>query len=212
MASEAKIGLLLGLVIIFVVAFVLNGLPRFGDSKQNDDLTKVVDSNPIGIRPGVPREVFRPDRTADPTPDETPPGPEDSERSRDSLPGTISPDEVANHLRPDTPDRTNEGSSEVPQAERVRPAWPKVHVVRKGDNLGGIAKMYYGPEEGNRKANVMRIFESNRNLLESPDKIYPGQKLVIPSLWASGLDRETIENIFPDSMFERVESIGRRHL
>ena len=210
MASEAKIGLLLGLVIIFVVAFVLNGLPRFGDSKKNDDLTKVVDSNPIGIRPAVPREVFRPDPT--PTPDEIPPAPDDGERSRYTLPRTVSPDEAANDLRPDTTDRTNEGGSEVPQPEPVREAWPKVHVVRKGENLGDIAKIYYGPKEGNRKANVMRIFESNRNQLESPHKIYPGQKIIIPSLWASGLDRRTIESIFGDSMFERVESIGRRHL
>jgi len=27
-----------------------------------------------------------------------------------------------------------------------------------------------------------------------------------------GRDTERIERIFPDSMFERVESIGRRHL
>ncbi len=72
--------------------------------------------------------------------------------------------------------------------------------------------MYYGAREGNRRANVRRIFESNRNQLESPDKIFPGQKLVIPSLWALGLDTETIERIFPASMFERVESVGRRHL
>jgi len=212
MASEAKIGLLLGLAIIFVVAFVINGLPRFGNTNQSDDLATVMDGNPPGIRPGVPPGILGPGRTPDPVPDETPRGPEDNERSRDSLPGTISPDEVANHLGPDAPDRTNEGSSEVMQLGLVRPAWPKVHVVAKGENLGDIAKMYYGPEEGNRKANVMRIFESNRSFLESPDKIFPGQKLVIPSLWVSGLDTEKIERIFPDSMFERVESIGRRHL
>jgi nucleoid-associated protein YgaU len=214
MASEAKIGLLLGLAIIFVVAFVINGLPRFGSTNQSDDLATVMDGNPPGIGPGVPAGILGPGRTPHPVGDETAPGPEGNERSRDLLAGTISPDEAAKHLGPDAPDRTNDPGApgEVMQAEPVRPAWPKVHVVRKGENLGDIAKMYYGPEEGNRKANVLKIFESNRNLLESPDKIFPGQKLIIPSLWVSGADRKTIERIFPDSMFERVESIGRRHL
>jgi LysM repeat protein len=72
--------------------------------------------------------------------------------------------------------------------------------------------MYYGSREGNRKANVLRIFRSNRSVLESPDKIFPGQKLVIPSLWASGTRLKAIEKIFPTSMFEQVESIGRTHL
>ena len=51
MASEAKIGLLLGLVIIFTVAFVINGLPRFGKAGQSDDFTGFVDDSPAGIGP-----------------------------------------------------------------------------------------------------------------------------------------------------------------
>lgn len=208
MASEAKIGLLLGLVIIFVVAFVINGLPHFGINDSSDDLANVLDSNPPGIRPGIPQGILGSGRTSAPTPDETQPGPEDNERFRDSLPGAISASEVAKQLEPDA----TEGSSEIMQPERARSAWPKIHVVRKGDNLGDIAKIHYGSKEGNRRANVLRIFKSNRNVLESPDKIFPGQKLIIPSPWASGASRKTIEQIFPASMFEQVESIGRTHL
>lgn len=192
MASEAKIGLLLGLAIIFAVAFVLNGLPRFGDARQGDDLTKVVDSNPIGIRPAVPRQVFAGEAAVEAPIAELP------------LPAADPPIE---NRKPKI-----ENKSEVFKLEPAKPAWPKVHIVRKGERLADIAKKYYGPKEGNRRANVMRIFESNRRLLKSPDKIYPGQKLVIPSLWASGLDSETIDRIFPEPMFERVESVGRRHL
>ncbi|MHC4168928.1 MAG: LysM peptidoglycan-binding domain-containing protein [Planctomycetota bacterium] len=192
MASEAKIGLLLGLAIIFSVAFVLNGLPRFGQAKQGDDLTKVVDSNPMGIRPAVPREVFTGGQALE------------APIADLSLPAAESPVE---NQKPKV-----ENTSEVFKLEPAKPAWPKVHIVRKGEHLADIAKKYYGPKEGNRRANVMRIFESNRKLLKSPDKIFPGQKLVIPSLWASGLDSETIDRIFPASMFERVESVGRRHL
>ena len=40
MTSDAKIGLLLGLVFIFIIAFVINGLPRFQDAKKsNSELT-----------------------------------------------------------------------------------------------------------------------------------------------------------------------------
>lgn len=208
MASEAKIGLLLGLVIIFVVAFVINGLPHFGINDSSDDLANVLDSNPPGIRPGIPQGILGSGRTSAPTPDETQPGPEDNERFRDSLPGAISASEVAKQLEPDA----TEGSSEIMQPERARSAWPKIHIVRKGDNLGDIAKIHYGSKEGNRRANVLRIFKSNQNVLESPDKIFPGQKLIIPSPWASGASRKTIEQIFPASMFEQVESIGRTHL
>jgi LysM repeat protein len=78
--------------------------------------------------------------------------------------------------------------------------------------LAEIAKKFYGSEEGNKKVNVKRIFEANKKLLESPDKIYPGQKLIIPSLRALVQDRNGMDSIFPESMFEKVESIGKRHL
>lgn len=50
------------------------------------------------------------------------------------------------------------------------------HTVAKGDTLWAIAKNHYG--DGN-KYNL--IFEANRPMLSHPDKIYPGQKLRIPS-------------------------------
>lgn len=51
------------------------------------------------------------------------------------------------------------------------------HTVVKGDTLGKIAKEFYG--------NAMKypvIFEANKPMLKSPDLIYPGQVLRIPSL------------------------------
>ncbi|MBS6361937.1 peptidoglycan-binding protein LysM [Burkholderia sp.] len=49
--------------------------------------------------------------------------------------------------------------------------------VRSGDTLSAISLSQYG--DANRY-NV--IFEANRPMLSSPDRIYPGQKLVIPPL------------------------------
>jgi len=49
--------------------------------------------------------------------------------------------------------------------------------VKPGDNLSKISKEVYGDPN---KYNV--IFEANTPMLKHPDKIYPGQKLVIPAL------------------------------
>ena len=55
-------------------------------------------------------------------------------------------------------------------------ATAQFHDVVKGDTLSAIAKKYYGDAN---KYNA--IFEANRPMLTSPDKIYPGQKLRIPA-------------------------------
>jgi nucleoid-associated protein YgaU len=49
--------------------------------------------------------------------------------------------------------------------------------VQPGDNLSKISKEVYGDPN---KYNA--IFEANEPMLKHPDKIYPGQKLVIPAL------------------------------
>jgi nucleoid-associated protein YgaU len=51
------------------------------------------------------------------------------------------------------------------------------HDVVSGDTLSAISKKFYGDAN---KYNA--IFEANKPMLSSPDKIYPGQKLRIPKL------------------------------
>jgi nucleoid-associated protein YgaU len=51
----------------------------------------------------------------------------------------------------------------------------KTYTVQPGDTLWKIAEAHYG--EGSK---YTRIFEANRPMLEDPDKIFPGQELVIP--------------------------------
>lgn len=53
------------------------------------------------------------------------------------------------------------------------------YVVKKGDDLWRIAQKVYGKEYGVKDR---LIFEANRPMLSSPDKIYLGQLLRIP-LW-----------------------------
>ncbi|AJP57941.1 peptidoglycan-binding protein LysM [Pandoraea vervacti] len=53
----------------------------------------------------------------------------------------------------------------------------KYYTVKSGDTLSAISKAEYGDAN---KYNA--IFEANKPMLSSPDKIYPGQKLRIPPL------------------------------
>lgn len=50
------------------------------------------------------------------------------------------------------------------------------YTVKSGDTLSAISKVHYG--DANK---YMAIFEANKPMLSSPDKIYPGQALRIPA-------------------------------
>jgi len=60
------------------------------------------------------------------------------------------------------------------------PPPPEVKVeyyeIKRGDTLSGIAKKYYGDP-----MQYKALFEANREVIEDPDKIYPGQKIRIPT-------------------------------
>ncbi|MFK8027780.1 MAG: peptidoglycan-binding protein LysM [Gammaproteobacteria bacterium] len=49
------------------------------------------------------------------------------------------------------------------------------YTIVSGDSLSKIAKHYYG-----NAMDYPKIFEANREVIEDPDKIYPGQKIRIP--------------------------------
>ena len=53
----------------------------------------------------------------------------------------------------------------------------RTYTVESGDTLWAIAEKMYG--SGGK---YMKIFEANTSILENPDKIRPGQELVIPDL------------------------------
>jgi len=51
----------------------------------------------------------------------------------------------------------------------------RIHKVVAGDTLSKIAKQYYGNAN-----DYMKIFNANKDKLKDPDKIFPGQELIIP--------------------------------
>ncbi len=73
----------------------------------------------------------------------------------------------------------------VPQAEE--PVAPeqvaaaaentRFYVIQKGDTLYGIAQEMYG-----NGMKYPELFEANREVIQDPDRIYPGQKIRVPEL------------------------------
>jgi nucleoid-associated protein YgaU len=254
MTSDAKIGLLLGLVFIFIIAFVINGLPRFRSTTNGSELTTNMvssqnDTLGIGDREREVQDLIDwPESPAeDPQPaTQTVSSPlEDDEnvRFQIELPENISYSpivEISEPVEP-APNETVEPTQDQPtesilvklfdppapapvpeplREEKIeikkpprptRPLSPKIHVVSDGDNLAKIAQKFYGLDEGNKRANIMRIFELNRGQLTSPDNLKIGQKLIIPPI-ASQVVRNKTESSNSESLFEKVESIGRKLL
>jgi nucleoid-associated protein YgaU len=71
---------------------------------------------------------------------------------------------------PEPPVAVFEGAEESADGTRT-------YTVVSGDTLWKIAERIYG-----NGSHYMKIFEANTDLLEHPDQIFPGQKLVIPEL------------------------------
>lgn len=61
------------------------------------------------------------------------------------------------------------GTASTMQASRY-------YTIKSGDTLSKIAKEVYGDANAYDK-----IFEANREVIEDPDKIYPGQQIRIPA-------------------------------
>lgn len=227
MTSDAKIGLLLGLVFIFIIAFIINGLPKFRSGANNNELTTNMVNFP-NESPGIADKERKAQESLDlmappekrlvaevPAPVvENPdiraiiPVPQDISDTKE-LNAIIQIGPKADSVRPVTPVAQKTIGEE---SKQVKSAWPKTYVVQTNDNLADIAKKLYGPELGNKAASVTRIFEANRNLLKSPHEIFVGQKLVIPAPPASTSSQSKPASVLSGPMFEKVDSIGGRRL
>jgi nucleoid-associated protein YgaU len=74
------------------------------------------------------------------------------------------------------PEAQPEAAAEETVAAETEPKG-RTYTVQSGDTLWEISNKMYG-----NGGKYMKIFDANTSLLESPDKIHPGQELVIPDL------------------------------
>jgi nucleoid-associated protein YgaU len=82
--------------------------------------------------------------------------------------------ESTEQIKPDFSDVQSSISS-TEQIESATTGEAQSYTVQKGDTLSHIAKQFYG-SAGKWNA----IFEANRDQLDDPDRIQPGQVLRIP--------------------------------
>lgn len=69
------------------------------------------------------------------------------------------------------------GISQVNDSIAAQPgSESRYYTVKSGDTLSAISKAEYGTPN-----DYQRIFEANKPMLKHPDKIYPGQVLIIPN-------------------------------
>lgn len=209
MTADAKVGLLLGLFFIVVIAFLINGLPNFLHSEQNASAPQTVVTPPAGPDLVIDQRLTETASRLSPTraPLRVSQPPQDvvvlSQTAQTAEPITLAPlptpDAMAIPETSPTPPPPALMPQETPvivrQAETL-PSLPQpqpqptaarndpnaqIHIVQKGESLASIAQKYYGAQEGSRASAIQRLYEANKDILESPDKIQAGHKLVIPN-------------------------------
>ena len=187
MTSDAKIGLLLGLAFIFIIACVINGWPGLtGDDDSNELTSKYLsnlrtDSHGIADMARVAAEkVNRTSQTNF-----------EAVRFEKPLPALLQR-------------RQATGTTGMGKAVNGVNTIPRSYIVQDGDSLSRIACKVYGREDGNKAKSVDLIYQANCTSLSSPDKLFVGQKLNIPSLTSSSLSLSPL--------MEKVNAIGKRRL
>jgi nucleoid-associated protein YgaU len=93
---------------------------------------------------------------------------------------TLAPAATAEEAAPDSVESesdADEPEPAAPEAPAPAAASGRSYTVQSGDTLWKIADEMYG--SGSK---YMKIFEANSDLLEHPDRIFPGQELTIPDL------------------------------
>jgi nucleoid-associated protein YgaU len=211
MTTDAKVGLLLGLVFIVIIAFVINGLPSFHKNASSNDLTNnyvtQVGNQPIGLADGNRQglDLMNDTNTAFPL---ITSGKQGSITQVNNVIETTLPiNETAAAEAVDSEqtllaiDQTKiQADAAVAEAadSEIVPSGSAIYTVKKGDNLGQIAQNYYGTQGADRE-NVTKIAKANH--LKSEAQIYIGQKLIIPN-------PASLTETNP-SMFEKVKSVTK---
>lgn len=73
-------------------------------------------------------------------------------------------------------EKVDDDQLRVREADVVKTEQPNFYTVEKGDSLSKIAQREYGDAQLWRA-----LFEANKEVIEDPDLIYPGQRIRIPT-------------------------------
>ena len=240
MTSDAKIGLLLGLVFIFVIAFIINGLPGLHQKDDSNKLTTNMvglESNPSGIganerkvqmameQPVAPvaggmqsqSPEITPGATVTPLPQGTPVAAESAQfgpSPAQPAPGNVgvAPAQMTPAVSIDpTVSAPTQDAPAVNTQPAAAPEPAKVYVVQSGDSISGIAKKVYGAKEGVKQKNIDAIFAANRKTLNKINDLQVGQKLVIPPIAGSTATPSSPAEVLTDKNFTKVESTAPQH-
>ena len=222
MTSDAKIGLLLGLVFIFIIAFIINGLPSLhGKNANNSELTTNMVSSQNGHL-GLAAKEHKVQQAMQQT---EPPQRQVAKTGGISVPASANASEeipaaadnvvsppAANNTSAETKPQdaattgdekpsaaVGQKQQQAPQPKPDETVAKNAYVVCEGDSLVTIARKFYGSAEGNKRANILKIFEANKKALRSPDELEVGQTLTIPPLPAApvtpAVSREKPESV-----------------
>ncbi len=205
MTADAKVGLLLSFVFIIIIAFLIKGLPDFfGSASAQEGLTTSVDGFASGEldlsnqAEAVVKTINSMQPSRQPVRLEQPSESSTQVRFRRKLPG-----------------KTVAAGAQTPKQQagsETGKGRARSYVVQPGDNLAVIAIKVYGAQVGNKRTIVNRIFEANRQILDSPDEITVGQKLTIPSLGPTGQKKADKRVIAATGIFEKVKTFTGKNI
>ncbi len=166
MTADAKVGLLLGLFFIVVIAFLVNGLPNF-IQEENPSTPGAAITTPTGPDMPLDNRLTEAVRRLYP--------PESKSQTNKRTPVSVVPD-----IAPATPPQPAPSAvvlpSQTPVVEQVvaEDFKPRTHIIKRGENLAEIAKKYYGTDQGNRLVVIQKLYEANKGVLKSPDRVCAG--------------------------------------
>jgi len=178
MNANTKIGVLSGLLAIFVLAFALRGLSDSADAFSTHDIQERPRLKPAAHWLADLSPSVEPNSDAHGTQTVT-----ESEHVDAGI--STSPSKPA-----DVPARQQAAAPRIPQGQSLQAL---TYTVQEGDNLALIAKQFYGQIRGNRKRVIEALFAANRKIMRTADELRVGQEMVIPSLPAARPRSEAVK-------------------
>lgn len=185
MGRETKLGLLVGLAFIVLFGLILSvrggtepvkhaALPT-GESRGH---VTMVRSILMDVDPFVEQGVLEVG-DSEPAAAEAQ-GPEEPMPAPESVQTVETPERITNEYG--TVAAVLERNSAPAEPTEASPPALRTYKVRTNDTLIRIARRFYG--SGSERL-WRRIYEANKQVLADPDRLAPGQELVIPGLCAS---------------------------